>query len=111
MSEKIRFHLDENVDPDIARALRRMGVDVTTTSEVGLKSQSDEAQLAFAYEQGRVIFTHDADFLRLAKQSTDHCGIVFSPKTARTMGDLIRYLALMAEVYQPEEMYGMVEFL
>jgi predicted nuclease of predicted toxin-antitoxin system len=40
-------------------------INVTTTPEVGLMSADDEEQVAFACAQGRVIFTHDADFLRL----------------------------------------------
>lgn len=47
MAERIRFHLDEHVDPDIARALRRHGIDVTTTVEAGLRTRSDPAQLTF----------------------------------------------------------------
>lgn len=31
MADRIRLHLDENVAPDVARALRRHGIDVTTT--------------------------------------------------------------------------------
>lgn len=38
MSERIRFHLDENVDPAIALGLRRYGVYVTTTSDVELRT-------------------------------------------------------------------------
>jgi hypothetical protein len=37
MSERIRFHLDENVAPAIALGLRRYGIDVTTTNEVELR--------------------------------------------------------------------------
>lgn len=40
MSEKIKFHLDESVDPDIAVGLSKYGVDVTTTKAEGLLSQS-----------------------------------------------------------------------
>lgn len=47
MSEEIRFHLDENVNSAIADGLRRREIDVTTTSEVGLISASDEEQLIF----------------------------------------------------------------
>ncbi|BAZ23046.1 hypothetical protein NIES4073_39340 [Kalymmatonema gypsitolerans NIES-4073] len=47
MSKRIRFHLDENVDPAIALGLRRYGIDVTITSEAGLRGQTDEAQLEF----------------------------------------------------------------
>jgi hypothetical protein len=31
MASRIRLHLDENVDPDVGRALRRHSIDVTTT--------------------------------------------------------------------------------
>ena len=72
MSERLRFHLDENVDPDVALALRRQGIDVTVTREMGLLGQPDEVQLAFACQQGRVIVTHDTDFLRLASQNAAH---------------------------------------
>jgi len=80
VSDRIRFHLDENVDPDVGLALRRRGIDVTMTREMGLLGLSDEAQLAFARNEGRVIVTHDADFLRLASQSSDHWGIAYSKK-------------------------------
>ena len=69
MLDPIRFHLDENVDPDIARALRHHGIDVTTTVEMGLRTQTDEQQWAFIQRENRVIVTHDADFLRLASAS------------------------------------------
>jgi len=65
MPRTIRFHLDENVSNSIADSLRRRGIDVTTTPEEGLISALDEEQLAFAISQKRVIFTQDADFLRL----------------------------------------------
>ena len=58
MTQKIRFHLDENVSNAIAEGLRRRGIDVTTTSERGLIAASDEEQLYFAMPQNRVIFTH-----------------------------------------------------
>jgi hypothetical protein len=41
MPERIRFRFDEHVDPDVARALRRCGIDATTTVEAGLRTQSD----------------------------------------------------------------------
>lgn len=61
-TERIRFHLDENVDPVIAIALRRYGIDVTTTVEAGLRTADDESQLAFAKRESRVVVTHDDDF-------------------------------------------------
>jgi hypothetical protein len=46
MPRTIRFHLDEDVDPAIAEGLRRRGIDVTTTPEVGLLGARDPIQLA-----------------------------------------------------------------
>ena len=54
MADKIRFHLDEHIDPAVARALRRHGADVTTTVEAGLRTKSDVGRvvrgLALIYE-------------------------------------------------------------
>ena len=36
MASEIRFHLDECVSTAIAEGLRRRGIDVTTTPELGL---------------------------------------------------------------------------
>ena len=104
-------NLDENVDPDVALALRRQGIDVTTTYEMGLLGQPDEVQLAFVCEQGRVIVTHDTDFLRLASQSADHWGVAFCKKNARSLGEIIRSLVLISEVLSPDEMRGWIEYL
>lgn len=111
MAERIRVHLDESVDPAIARALRRHGIDVTTTVEAGLRTQSDAAQLAFARREHRVIVTHDADFLRLVSQDSDHPGVAYCHKTARSLGAMIRRLMLMYDVLTPDEMHGRVEYL
>ena len=54
MSE-IRLHLDEDAEAHaLVRALRDRWVDVTTTSEAGLGENNDEAQLAWATQEGRV---------------------------------------------------------
>ena len=60
----IRFHLDENVHHGVARGLRLRGIDVTTTTDSGLVEATDEGQFQFAVGEGRVLVTHDADFLR-----------------------------------------------
>jgi len=36
VSDQIRFHLDEHIDSNIARGLRRYGIDVTTTFDFNL---------------------------------------------------------------------------
>ncbi|MGA9381383.1 MAG: DUF5615 family PIN-like protein [Phormidium sp.] len=111
MSITIRFHLDENVSNSIADSLRRRGIDVTTTPEVGLISAPDEEQLAFAISQERVIFTQDADFLRLNQAGANHNGIAFCRKNTRSIGEIINGLVLIWECLEPEEMCDRVEFI
>lgn len=89
MTGKIKFHLDENVHNAIAEGLRKQGVDVTTTPEVGLIGASDEQQVLFISQQQRIIFTHDADFLRLHQQGVQHTGIVYSRQGKRSIGKLL----------------------
>ncbi len=111
MSKQIRFHLDENIDPNVAKALRRRGIDVTTSQEMNLLGQPDEVQFDFVYRQEQVIVTHDTDFFRLAIGSSEHWGIVFSQKGTRSIGEIIRSLILIHEVFTPEDMKNAVEYL
>ena len=111
MNERIRFHLDENVNPAIAIGLRRYGIDVTTTVEAGLRGTSDEAQLEFARKTGRIIVTQDRDFLIIANSGETHRGIAYCQKGQRSIGEIIESLVLIYEVLKPEELVGQVEFL
>nr|WP_202895726.1 DUF5615 family PIN-like protein [Iningainema tapete] len=103
--------MDENADPAIATGLRRYGIDVTVTREVGLLTKSDEEQLEFICANRRVIFTQDTDFLRIASLNQNHPGITYCQKGTRSIGEIIAGLTLIYEVFSPEEMIGRVEFL
>lgn len=108
----LRFHLDENVDQALAQALsRRRGLDVTLTSSVGLSGASDEEQIAFSLHEHRVIITHDADFLRLTSQGVPHAGIAYCHFGTRTVGEMLRVLLLLSELYEPDAILGSVENL
>jgi predicted nuclease of predicted toxin-antitoxin system len=111
MAERIHFHLDEHIDPDIAAALRRHGIDVTTTVEAGLRSAGDDVQLDYAHSQQRVIVTDDADFIRHAATSTTHPGIVVCHRRNHSVREIIRGLILIHEVLTPSELTGRIEFL
>ena len=111
MASKIRFHLDESVAVAVAQGLRRRGVEVTTTSEAGLTSADDEAQLAFALRERRVLVTQDADIIRLHQRGVQHAGVAYFDPGVRTVGQLIAQLVLIEEVLTREEMEGQVEFL
>ena len=111
MAERVRFYLDENVDPRIARALRRMDIDALTTVEADMRTQSDAAQWDYAKSQQRVIVTSDDDFLRRAADDSDHPGLVFFMKDTRTIGTVIEWLALIHSALTLDEMRGQTELV
>jgi predicted nuclease of predicted toxin-antitoxin system len=110
MPRTIRFHLDEHVAHAIADGLRRRGADVTTTTDAGLLGGSDQQQLAYALATGRVFFTEDLDLLALAR-GTEHAGLAYCDQNTRTIGQIVRALELLWEVYEPEEMRNRVEYI
>jgi predicted nuclease of predicted toxin-antitoxin system len=111
MPGPIRFHRDEHIDPAIAAALRRAGVDVTTTIEAGLRSADDARQWEYAQREGRVIVTCDADFLSEHARRPDHAGIVFYRPDTRTIGQTIEGLLLVHGAMTANDLRGYVQFL
>nr|WP_318701001.1 MULTISPECIES: DUF5615 family PIN-like protein [unclassified Roseofilum] len=103
--------MDENVDGAIAEGLRRRGLDVTVTAQVGLLGASDEEQVAFALVQSRVVFTHDADFLRLHRRGVEHAGIVYCQQGKRSIGEMILSLVQISQFQTLESMYRHIEFI
>lgn len=107
----IQFHLDENVPRSVATGLRKRGIDVTTSFDAGLIGATDIEHLLFAQQGGRVIFTHDGDFLALHRQGHEHAGIVYAPPGARPIGYLIRSLLLITQILAPDDMRNHIEFI
>ncbi len=111
MSQTMRFHLDEHMSHAIAHALRRRGVEVSTTTEAGLLGSEDEDQLAYALSERRVLVTHDPDLIELAHRDQAHAGIAYCDQERHALGSLMRSLLLIWEILSPEEMEGHVEYL
>jgi predicted nuclease of predicted toxin-antitoxin system len=107
----LQFHLDEHIDSALAIALRRRGINVSTTVEAMLCGVSDVQQLEFGKREKRVIVTHDADFLTVVVCDHAHCGIVFVPAGKRTLRQTIDRLVLLSATLEPADMIGHVEFV
>lgn len=107
----IRLHLDEQVHSGVAVALRARGIDVTTTADVGLRGADDPEQLTFAGAAGRILVTHDEDFLGLVADGRLHSGIAYCHPEKYTIGQLISMIQLLHACYDPDDMRGRVEFL
>jgi len=110
LAERIRFYLDEHVPAAVTEGLRRRGVDVLTVQEVGMRSVSDDNHLALALSQGRVIFTQDADFLRMHTAGAHHAGMVYAHQHT-AVGEMIRGLMLIVEVLESADMIDHIEYV
>ncbi|MCZ8116612.1 MAG: DUF5615 family PIN-like protein [Microcystis sp. LE18-22.4A] len=56
--DKILLYIDEDsMDEDFVQALRSRNVDVLTVADVGMLYRSDEEQIDWARQNGRVIFS------------------------------------------------------
>jgi predicted nuclease of predicted toxin-antitoxin system len=111
MPRTIRFHLDERCRTALAEGLRRRGIDVTTTPEARLRGADDPEHVQFALAERRVIFTQDEDFLAIHAAGIAHPGIAYCHQGSRSLGEILRGLVLIWEVYDPEEMVDRIEFL
>jgi hypothetical protein len=105
------MHLDESVSNRVAVGLRRRGIDVTTSVDVGLLSASDEEHIRFAFAVGRVVFTHDRDFLALHDSGFEHAGIVYCHQHAYSLGELVHGLDIIANCLTDDEIRGKVQYL
>jgi predicted nuclease of predicted toxin-antitoxin system len=111
MAERVRFYTDEHVARAVVEGLRRRGVDVLTVAEADMPGARDEEHLAFARREGRVLFTQDADFLRLHAHGVLHAGIVYAHQQGLSTGEIIHGLMLVYEVMEADEMVGHLEYL
>ena len=109
---KPKLHLDEDAsDPDIYNFLTSKGHDVThTPNEWIQKKAKDEEQLQKASEHGRSIFSFNAkDFLRVAKKTPKHKGILVSPQ--KPLSIILRALNRFMNETTAEEMEDQFRWL
>ncbi|MCA9432275.1 MAG: DUF5615 family PIN-like protein [Candidatus Omnitrophica bacterium] len=109
MSE-VQFYTDEHVSKAVVRGLRQRGVNVLFVVEAKKQGVSDEEHVEFAISEGRVIFTQDDDFLRIAASGKSHHGIVYAPQRT-PIGRIVQGLMLIFQVLEAEEMVNRIEFL
>jgi hypothetical protein len=107
---RIRYYTDEHVSRAVIGGLRQRGVDVLSVPEANQLGASDLEHLAFAFAEGRVLFTHDTDFLRLAAAGARHAGIVYAHQRT-SVGEIIRGLMLVYQTLDAEDLVDQVEYL
>ncbi len=84
---KVKFYTDEHIAKAVVKGLRVRGVDVIGCTEAKMLGATDEEQLAYARQEGRVIVTYDNDFLKLHANGASHAGIAFATNPL-SIGDM-----------------------
>lgn len=114
---KLSLYVDEDSqDTALVRALRSRGIDVMTATEAGMLHRDDEEQLAWATQQGRVLYTCNAqDFYLLHRllltRGGFHAGIIILPQQRYSVGEQMRRSLKLVATKSAEEMQNQVEFL
>jgi hypothetical protein len=111
----VRFFLDHNVDPAVARGLQRRGIDVITAREDGRAATPDEDLIQRATELGRVLVSHDADMPTIAARwqasGQYFSGIIYTKQRRLTVGQLVAELEIIAGAAATEEFQNSVTYL
>ena len=73
----MKFLTDENIASSVVHFLRKSGYDVKDIKESNLYGISDKEVLKIAFEEGRIVITHDKDFGNLLTFSREkHRGVI-----------------------------------
>jgi Domain of unknown function (DUF5615) len=114
---KILLYIDEDsMDEDFVKALKSRNVDVLTVTDAGMLHRSDQEQLDWAKQNGRVIFSFNTrDFYRLhtvlVSKGLPHAEIILAPQQRYGIGDLMRGVLRLINTKSSAEMQGQIEFL
>jgi hypothetical protein len=111
----LKLYMDHHIPQAVTVALRRRGIDVITAFEDGRERAADEELLHRASQLGRILFTHDQDYLAIAdrcrREGDDFSGIVYVHQRSLSLGKAISDLELVVQVLGSDEMQNQVQFL
>ncbi len=108
---RLRFYLDENMDPEIAKQLRERGIDALAARDEKMLKIGDLRQLSFAAEAGRVLCTEDSDFTDPSFFSFEHNGIAYFPNSHLGIGYAVKALENLHRSETPENMKNSLRFM
>ena len=114
----LAFYLDEDaMKRKLIQAMRLRGLDVLSASEAGMIHRLDEAQLAYAAQHNRVLYSFNvAHFCQIHSEwlsvGKSHSGILLGHQQRRySVGTQLRGLLRLASQCSAEETHNRLEFL
>jgi predicted nuclease of predicted toxin-antitoxin system len=111
----LSYYMDEHVDDDITRGLRRQGVDVLTVQDDGRRQTDGAIILDRAPILGRVVFTQDDDFLREThvRQNAGQAfgDVIYIHQINSRVGAIVLELEVFANAGNPGDLDNQVVYL
>jgi len=100
----------------LLRGLRSRGIEVTTVLDEGKAGDSDRAQLEYAWQTKRVLYSFNVrDFCQLhmeyLTEGRPHAGIVVVYRQRYSIGEQLRLLLKLADMKSAEDMNNTLLFL
>lgn len=114
---RVRLYLDEDaMENSLVHALRSRHVDVVTVFEAGMGGKSDDDNLLWSSDAGRVLYTFNAaDYCRIHTRWLElgrhHGGIVVAAQQRLPIGEQARRLLRLISTTSAEEMTNRLEYL
>ncbi len=114
---QIRLYIDEDsFDKSLVAAFRSAALDVITVADTNKQSCSDEDQLIWAAEQGRVIYSYNRrDFCRLhiefLSTERNHAGIIVLRQQRYSVGQQLQGMLTLIAAQTAEDMVNQLVFL
>ena len=102
---------DEHASYDIMDGISLRGIDAISVQQAGIRSAIDESILDLAIRLGRVIYTHDDDFLRIDATGVSHAGVIFHREKKYTVGRAVEELEIACKIFDMDEMRNRVHWL
>ena len=111
----LTVYMDVHVPLAITDGLRRRNIYVLTSQEDETTELDDEPLLARASELGRLLFTQDEDFLRIAalwaQSGRPFVGVLYAHQQGASLGRIIEDIELIATCAEPGELANRATYL
>ena len=111
----VGLYMDVHVPYAITTGLRLRGIDILTSQEDHTTQLADPDLLERASGLGRVLFTQDRDFLRIASEwqqtGRGFAGIVYGHQEEVTISQCVNDLELIAKATDPPYWLNRIDYL
>ena len=107
----LRYLLDEHIPVAVADGLCRVGIDTVTAHDASRKGTGDADHLERCRIEGRVVVTHDQDYLQMHAAGMPHAGIVWIRFRKHSVGSTIELLELLSALHDTDDFENRLEYL